>query len=307
MPTIFTAVSKPGPAEKRLVDRLAGVASEKRRIGAGVAIRTLDAPGPADRASIFFLHGRGHSSAAWAPLIPELAASRRVIAADLPGFGHSGMTDLPAAPSPEEALAAFVDPLEELVSAEPSVVLVGHSLGGLAALSLTLRGRAKVRGLVLICAMGLGPYVSPSARAYLRVGPERIAKLTRFFGGARGLSNGAAIDADLAAFRQELYLARGGRAHGKRAFDALVPLFGDAFNVRDRLSEISVPVLLLWGDRDEAFPLPVAMDAHARIPQSKLEVLHTGHSPHLEDPSAVIRRIRAFLDASVDSPSKGGA
>jgi pimeloyl-ACP methyl ester carboxylesterase len=172
---------------------------------------------------------------------------------------------------------------------EGPVVLVGHSLGGLVALLIALAGRADVRGVVLIGSMGLSPVILAPARLYHRAGPERLARIGALFG--RGSSSGR-ID----RLRRELYLVRGGRPLPSAAFDRLVPLVGGAYHLGDRLAELRVPTLLLWGERDDAFPLPVAMQAAARIPAAELVVLPAEHCPHLDMPAACLEHVLPFLE-----------
>ncbi|NUP05171.1 MAG: alpha/beta hydrolase [Polyangiaceae bacterium] len=293
--TIHTVVSRPGPVERRVLERLSPTTSEVRRIGAGVALRVLETPQVAAPTRLALVHGRGHAATLWEPILRAFAPERRVVAPDLPGFGHSGFLDGPVG-GPEDALDRFVAPIEDLLAAEGPIVLVGHSLGGLVSLEIALRRRVDVRGLVLVASMGLSPYVSPTARAYLRFGPERAARLNRFLGRApRGLT-GAAVP-ELGQLRVELHLARHAAKLAKPAFDALVPIAGDGLNRRDRLGEVRVPTLLVWGSNDEAFPLPIAMDAETRLADAELAVIGEGHTPHLAEPDAVIDRLRAFLSA----------
>ena len=180
----------------------------------------------------------------WTPYIRKLRDRAPVIAFDLPGFGHSGANPEPPR-SQEEALQFFVRPIEGALENSGPVVLVGHSLGGLVALEIALRGKLRVERLVLIGSMGLSPYVTPRARAYLRAGPERLARLaSRLNTKGLGVSN-SAKDEDMVELRRELHLAPGGRPLAKRAFDMLVPLFADAFSRRERLAELPMPVLLI--------------------------------------------------------------
>jgi len=231
----------------------------------------------------------------WTPYIRKLRDRAPVIAFDLPGFGHSGANPEPPR-SQEEALQFFVRPIEGALENSGPVVLVGHSLGGLVALEIALRGKLRVERLVLIGSMGLSPYVTPRARAYLRAGPERLARLaSRLNTKGLGVSN-SAKDEDMVELRRELHLAPGGRPLAKRAFDMLVPLFADAFSRRERLAELPMPVLLIWGDHDEAFPLPIAMAARALTPNAELEVFAAGHSPHLETPDRVAARLDRFIE-----------
>lgn len=287
--TIFTAVSRPGPVEAGILSKLAHTVRVRPRIGAGVALRSLESATVSGQTATFLLlHGRGHAATVWERWFERLSPHGRVVALDLPGFGCSGAAPL-AIHTPEAGLAWFVDPLEAVAREEGPLVLVGHSLGGLCALEIALRGRADVQALVLIGAMGIGPVILPSARLYLRLGPERLARYKSWM---RSPSEG---EDSITALRRELYLVRGGRAQGKEAFDLLVPWTGDVFHRADRLSEVKPRTLLLWGSEDEAFPLPAAMQAAATIPDATLEVLPAKHSPHLEMTDEAIDRVALFL------------
>lgn len=285
---IFTVVSRPGPAERRILDELAPTFASHRRVGAGVSLRTLEG---GEGSPVVLLHGRGHGAAIWAPLALRLAKSHRVLAIDLPGFGHSAAPPFHGS-RPEEGLAFFVEPVEAFLSSlsprEP-VTLVGHSLGGLVATAITLGGKVPVRALGLVDAMGMGPEVSTRSRLYLRANPERLAR----FRASSFLKKSAAND--LEALREELLTVRGGRPRATRAFDTMVPLTGPGFHLRERLSSIDVPTLLLWGQNDEAFPLSVAEEARALIRTSRLVTLPTGHSPHLEATDATNDAIAGWL------------
>ena len=284
--------------------RLEGSATSKRRLGGDVALRTIESlpAAPSQAPTLVFLPGRGHSAAMWTPFIAAFRERAPVIAFDLPGFGHSGASTKPPR-SEDEALQFFARPIEQALAEVGPIVFVGHSLGGLCAIEIALRKTLDVVGLVLIGSMGLGPYVTPRARTYLRVGPERLARLASHLRTSGPGVSHAAKDADMVALRHELHAVPGGRPLAKRAFDRLVPLFGDAISRRERLPELCQPTLLLWGDHDEAFPLPIAMAAQALLPRAELLVLPAGHSPHLEVPDLVLAKLEHFLEPLLGPPA----
>lgn len=69
-----------------------------------------------------------------------------------------------------------------------------------------------------------------------------------------------------------------------------------AADLRDVLPTISVPTLLLYGDRDHRSPLHVAQELHAQIPGSRLVVMAgVGHGANIEGPDRFNDELLAFL------------
>ncbi len=302
--TYWTVVSRPGPVETRVLAQLAPAIRVRRHIGDGVTLRVLEGgSGPADgvkgarerETPVVLLHGRGHAATTWSPFLGPLAAARRTVAVDLPGFGHSAARPWSGGDA-ETALRFFVDPVEATLCDLDlrGAVLVGHSLGGLVALSLALRGRVAPRALVLIDAMGLARSVSPRARLYYRADPERLARWQAPFRRAAEAVRGAATS-PAEALRRELLEVPGGRRDAARAFEAMCPLVGELFHLGDDLARVSVPTLLVWGERDEAFPLEVAERGARLLPRAELRVVDAGHSPHVERPNEVLALLEDFL------------
>jgi pimeloyl-ACP methyl ester carboxylesterase len=296
-------VSTPGRRESAWLERHVELVDVRRVLGAGVSLRMITTRNEPSRElpHVVLLHGRGHAASLWLPVIASLAPRFQVSAIDLPGFGHSGWRP-PATLTRESALRAFAEPVAEaLVSlratstqglAAPPTFVVGHSLGGLVALTALLRYGVRAEGLALIGAMGLSSYARPSARLYLHAGPERLASLARLW--PRRSAERAPELAELAAVRAELLTAHGA-ARAKAAFDALLPLSGPVESLEAELGKLDLPTLLLWGERDEAFPLPVAMKAQGLIRGAELSVMDTGHSPHLERPHHVAESLDRFF------------
>jgi pimeloyl-ACP methyl ester carboxylesterase len=289
-----TSLLSAGPIERAIVADLAPTFNERTVPTAGGALRVLEGgEGP----PLVLLHGRGSSATTWFPLLPHLARTRRVLAVDLPGFGASRGYSFTGG-GVEAARAFFVDPLEAWLAAEgvTAPAIVGHSLGGMVAIELSLRGRVAASALGLIAAMGVGPQMARAARILFHVGPERLARVlgqrafVRLFPAAGGPDR-----ARLAALSGELYAVEGGRPDAAAAFNALVPLTGPVPHRRGRLCEITVPALVLWGDGDEVFPAPLALAAAAELPRSMLRVEPGGHAPHHEDPARALAILGELL------------
>ena len=100
---------------------------------------------------LVLVHGHSGRWANWLPNIPHFSRNHRVVAMDLPGFGHS--------PMPREritienygrTLDALMDRLD--ITAAP---VVGNSMGGFAAAELAIKAPQRVERLVLVSAAGL--------------------------------------------------------------------------------------------------------------------------------------------------------
>lgn len=90
------------------------------------------------------IHGLAGSSNWWSENIPALAATRRTIAIDLPGFGAS---EAARSYDPME-MAGVIDEFCERLGLE-KIDVVGHSLGTLLAVELAFRHPHRLRRLVL--------------------------------------------------------------------------------------------------------------------------------------------------------------
>ncbi|RKH50819.1 alpha/beta fold hydrolase [Corallococcus llansteffanensis] len=297
-----------GPVEAGLLAQLApAVVPQVHWLPGGGAVRILEggsggSGGSADSGAgsgptVVWLHGRGHSATHWFPYLTVLARNHRVLALDLPGFGQSTAPDMRVR-SAEDAVAFFTRPVEEVLGMlEPGpVAVVGHSLGGLVALELALRGTVPVERLVLVDAMGLGPEMTRASRLFFRAGPERLARNLGPWAMARMLPPPPTpLGERLGALGYELMGVPGGRPEAAHAFNELVPLTGPVFHRRERLGEVKVPVLLVWGEREETLPVTLADEAARRLPQARVLRVDCGHSPHLERPERVLPELKAFL------------
>ncbi|HTI23184.1 MAG TPA: alpha/beta hydrolase [Kutzneria sp.] len=68
------------------------------------------------------------------------------------------------------------------------------------------------------------------------------------------------------------------------------------YDVRDRLAEITVPALVLVGDRDVICGPRWAQQLHQGLPSSRLRVIeHCGHIAHVERPEVFYAEVLKFL------------
>lgn len=243
---------------------------------------------------VVLLHGWALHAGLFTPLMPALARSHRVLAADLPGHGHS------AAPA-TWTLDAVVDALARTFDAEGELDVLGWSLGGLVALAWARAQPGRVRRLVLV---GTSPrFVAgdgwPHAMAPVtlqRFADElRVAyrpTLQRFLTlQVQGSDDGKAT---LAALRHALH-ARG-TPDPSVLSDALEVLGGA--DLRDAIPGIGQRTLVVAGDRDTLAPLGASRWLAAALPRATLvEIPGAAHAPFLSHRDAFVAAVLPFLDA----------
>jgi pimeloyl-ACP methyl ester carboxylesterase len=286
----------PGRFESHLLGQLAPMVEPRSHwLASGGTLRALEG---GEGRTVVMLHGRGHAAPMWFSYLTVLARGWRVLAVDLPGFGLSSAPEGKVRTG-EDGVRFFTEPVEALLLERKlgPVVVVGHSLGGLVAVELALRGRVQVERLVLVDAMGLGPEMTQVARLFFRAGPERVARRL----GARLFNRllpppETPLGQRLGMLGYELLAVSKGRPEATRAFNTLVPLVGAVFHRREQLASIRQPVLLVWGEKEDTLPVSLAVEAAKRLPEARLLRVVAGHSPHLERPEVVLPAIKAFLD-----------
>ena len=95
--------------------------------------------------TVILVHGLGSNANHWLPVARDLARDHHVVLVELPGHGFAPL-DTPFAL--EQATLALDRAILE--QSPGPVVLVGHSVGGMVALTEALRAPERVRALVLV-------------------------------------------------------------------------------------------------------------------------------------------------------------
>jgi pimeloyl-ACP methyl ester carboxylesterase len=71
---------------------------------------------------------------------------------------------------------------------------------------------------------------------------------------------------------------------------------GEYFDLKDKISEIKAPTLILWGKHDLVVKFNVAERFKRDIPISELQLIeNAAHSPQLEVPTEVATSINKFI------------
>ncbi len=248
---------------------------------------------------VVLIHGLGSSLATWQRTIPPLAERYTVYALDMPGHGDSEKPDI------EYSLDAGIDYLDAFLDAMdvPRAALVGNSMGGLLSLGFALERPERVTRLALVDAAGLGRELAFLLRlASLPVVGE-IMRRSSVFGYARALMRHASTEGKVT--RRVLVDAfRGARIAPEASRAELNALRNGAsfrgvrpdYILLDRLPELAMPLLIVWGAQDKVLPVAHAYAAARRRPSAQTVVLdRCGHWPQLEQADEFNRILQAYL------------
>jgi pimeloyl-ACP methyl ester carboxylesterase len=312
------------PVVQRLLDPL--MAAPSKLLGAGpvvatdlvhpprpVAFRTarvgdLDIAyreaGPADAPALLLLHGFPSSSRMFMPLFPLLADQRRLVAPDLPGFGHS------SAPPPG-AFAYTFDRLAEVIDAFCDAIgLARYALylqdyGGPVGFRLALAHPGRVAGIVVQNAVAHEEGLSPAwdlRRVWWRdraahEDEVRRSMLSIETARARHLHgpHPELIDPDTWT-DEHAFLHRDGMdriqlelAHDYRTNVASYPAW------QRYLRDVHPPLLVVWGRHDPLFTERGAWAYRDDVPDAEIHLLDAGHFALDLAAPAVAALVRGFL------------
>jgi pimeloyl-ACP methyl ester carboxylesterase len=256
---------------------------------------------------LVMLHGLGATKVSFLPTVAALADRYRTIAVDLPGFGDSGKP-LGAAYDPAFFADSIVSLLDEL--GLERVHLLGHSMGGRAALELAFDHPDRIEGLILMTPSLAWLRERPWARylRYLRpelgvlqAAPRPVVEaiLHRIVPGAETPWVQAALDEFMRA-----YLTPRGRAAFYAAARQIYLEDPDAFWAR--LESLGPESLFVWGRQDQVVPVGFARHVRSRVPRACHVELACGHVPQVERPGRLHAAIGDFL-ARMPSPSLAAA
>ena len=244
---------------------------------------------------LLLLHGFLMSHAAWDDVVPGFASRYRVVTPDLPGFGES---EKPAPTRFDYGVEAFAECIADLIAAlslgRPHVI--GHGMSGAIALALAASHPEFVDRLVLV-----DPLVYPVApdggiasmpvlgafffkqlygrqlfRAYFRDKvfspgfPLPLARIDRFY---------------------DLFNTPSARESAFATMHAVL----DTRSTVARTSRVKTPTYVVWGRSDALYPSPLAPRLARELSAERLEVMETGHAPHMERPLPFVESVCAFL------------
>lgn len=219
---------------------------------------------------VVLVHGLVVSGRYMVPTAALLASRLHVLVPDLPGFGRSAG---PRRALDVEGLARHLDRWLATVGLTRPPLLVANSFGCQIVAELAALARPPLHGVVLT-----GPTVDPAHRSL-------------FAQAARFLADTVREPPQLAGIIAMDFLRAGPTRALRTTLAAL------RHRVEDRLPEVTVPALVVRGERDPICPQEWAEQAAALLPQSRLEVIALApHAVTFAAPEAVARLVMQLAE-----------
>jgi 3-oxoadipate enol-lactonase len=250
---------------------------------------TVNAALSGNGSPLFLLHSLLSDRASFDGIAPKLSQSFRLIVPELPGFGGSKAV--------AGGLAAVADRMAEAVkdaAGGEEAIMLGNGYGGFVALQMAIRHPTLATKYIL--ADSGAAFSEPGREAFRNMAAASQAKglaaitdvaMRRLFA-----PDFQAQHPDLMRDRREAFLRTDPEVF-RAACNALAEL-----DLRPDLNKVTVPVLVLVGEHDEATPPPMSHELAAGLPNAYLEIIPgCAHVPQLQSPGKFLEAIGDFLSA----------
>jgi pimeloyl-ACP methyl ester carboxylesterase len=267
---------------------------------------------------LILLHGFGASIGHWRHNLEVLGESHTVYALDMLGFGASEKAPV------NYSIGLWVEQVYDFWRAfiRQPVVLVGNSNGSLISLAAAAAHPDMVQGIVMMSLPdpsleqeAIPIFLQPIVRAIKNVVASRLILKPVFHLVRRPavLRRWASLAyANPEAITDELIDILAGPPQDRGSARAFAALFKAAIginfspSVKTVLPNLTIPMLLIWGQKDRFVPPILA--SRFSLYNEKLELLNledVGHCPHDESPEQVNQAILDWIERSVGAPLCG--
>jgi 3-oxoadipate enol-lactonase len=237
-------------------------------------------------APILFHHGYTASRVNWEPVADRLQEHYQVVLMECRGTGASEHT--PDGYTLEQYASDVIGMLDHLDLGR--VTFAGHSMGGGVGYLLGLEYPERLDRLVLMApipAAGIGS-ITPEMRAQRRAeraAGDREAIIARY----QAMRFRHDVETDEWFESRADHVLGVSDGHFERGAESM-----EAFNVEERLADLTTPTLMIAGGVDSL--LPANLSDFLRLPNATLEVLsRAGHEVAVHEPARVADAIHAFM------------
>lgn len=208
--------------------------------------------------NVFFLHGLGGNIYNWAYQTKYFSETNNVVAIELPGHGRSSGKGGSSIEYYSDLLKKFCDTMKL-----DSIVLIGHSMGGVVSLDFSFKNPDRVKALVLV-----------ATSAKFDIPTQKLMELKN----------------DMESIFGSLEKAKDKMKDidERLVTNDMMVLLGDVMAIKKydgvaHLSELKMPTLVVGGTEDVLAPVSYSEQLHSNIKNSLLRIIeNAGHMVMVE-------------------------
>jgi 2-hydroxy-6-oxonona-2,4-dienedioate hydrolase len=254
----------------------------------GHNIRCLICERKGSSKTVVLLHGLGASIERWSELWP-LLKEYNVVIPDLIGFGYSDK------PLIEYTVDLFVEFLEQLFNKLNinNPIIIGSSFGGQLVLEYSLRHKDFFEKIILVSPAGTLERPTYVLSQYIFSGLyPTIENVQNAF---QMMANNPDYKVDENTIKD--YINRMRLPNSKYALISTLLAMRRDQKLQNRLTEIAIPTLVIWGSEDTTIPVE-NIEYFKQIPIVETHIMNgCGHTPYVEKPHEFYAIIKKFIES----------
>lgn len=253
-----------------------------------------------DSIPLVLLHGTGASLHTWDGWVNALKSERKIIRLDLPAYGLTGPN--PTSDYTQEFYATFINNFLTKLGVRQCIIS-GNSLGGSIAWNFAVKYPKKVSKMILVDAGGYAMKSKSVPIAFQVAGWPLIKNLFKYVTPRsivqKSVENVYVDKSKVNEILVDRYFELSLREGNRQAFIDRMSEFRNKGITNIKTSQIkylSMPTLIIWGDKDLLIPLEVGEKFHTDLPNDTLVVFkNLGHTPMEEDAENTVATVKEFL------------
>ena len=241
---------------------------------------------------ILLLHSYWGNHTLFDNLVEKLSQKNKVVLIDLPGHGKSGP---PLSDYTFDQYALIINEMILSLGISEKISIIGHSMGGYAALAFAAKYPEKISSLVLMH--------SPLRPADIQSIKQREREAKFLLKGKRDLLLQVTIPSNFAPGNSEKMakeLVALNQSASEVSFDGALGAIHAINNRMDAipmLQKTDYPVLIIIGKYDKVYRAEEQLSDAGQIPRAKVLLLeHSGHLGFWEEEELVLEKLVKFLE-----------
>ena len=256
----------------------------------GCKIRYLDIHNPENSLhnsnTLLMLHGIGASAERWNNVIAPLSKYYRLIIPDIIGFG---LSDKPRLNYTNEFFVNFLKKFLDTLNLG-KICIMGSSFGGHVAIEYAINFISSIKKLLLVSPAGIMRSLTPVLTRYINA-----ALYPTYQNVSNSFREMTYNPENVSEDTIKSFIHRMNMPDSKYAFLSTLNGIRNSKSLKGRLSNITVPTLIIWGENDQVIPIRY-LRYFREIPKVQYVTIdRCGHTPYVEKPITFSKIVLKFL------------